>query len=436
VPVKDFYAQLKDRRVIRTAIIYVALLWAILQVADLLADAGIVSGSLVRWIILLGVVGFPLTLLGSWFLESPWKKRRWTSNAGDLLLIVAIAVAAILFARQQWFQSTTRPSIAFLKIEATDTREDTQDVANHLAARFRLAMATLPEVRVIELSSSQHDALASMPIPEKAAWLDADYLVGGTLSQSDSTIRLGLQLFAADGGLIWGERYEDRLIDQVQIQNRVLADIWPSLALAEPSLAHAQATLASCDYPEQSAAVLAVMRASSIQTGAPVLEEFIAKTTDNGLLHLARARQLFHEIESAAPPRRPVIHRLAMQHLDFADDKCPGFPPIELSRLTNTLVLTGSADTTSGYANRHPNSALVFLGMAREYQETGDVGASLALIKMAFELDPANDDILCTYRDMLGVHEDDGQEEILQTLGRNIVLFAPNSCETEPTLSD
>ena len=98
--------------------------------------------------------------------------------------------------------------------------------------------------------------------------------------------------------------------------------------------------------------------------------------------------------------------------------------------------MTGSTDTVSGYANRHPNSAVVYLGMAREYHENGDERASLALIKMAFELDPANDDILCTYRDMLGVHEDDGQEEILQTLGRNIVLFAPNSCETEPTLSD
>ena len=435
MPFKNFYAQLKRRRVIRAAVIYAALLWAILQVADLLAEAGIVNESVVRWILLLGVVGFPLTLLGSWFVESPWKKRPWTSNAGDLLIIVAIAVAAILFARQQWFQSTRRPAIAFLKIEATDTREDTQDIANHIAARFRLAMATLSEVRVIELSSSQHNALASMPVSEKATWLDADFLFGGTLSQGDATIRLGLQLFAADGSLIWGERYEDRVIDQVQLQNRALADFWSSLLLAGSSLAHAQATLASCGYPAQSAAVLAVMRASAVQTGASVLEEFIAKTTDNGLLHLARARQLFHDIESAAPPRRPVIHRLAMQHLDFADDKCPGFPPIELSRMANTLVLTAAADTVSGYANRHPNSAVVYLGMAREYQKTGDVSTSLALISMAFELDPANGEILCTYRDMLRAHANDSQEEILQTLRRNIVLFAPNSCETGPTLS-
>ena len=436
MPFKDFYAQLRDRRVIRTAIIYVALLWAVLQVADLLADAQLINAITVRWMIIVGVVGFPLALFASWFFENPWRERRWTAIVADLLLISVIGVAAFLFAWQQWFQSTARPSIAFLKIEATDTREDTQDIANHLAARFRLAMATLPEVRVIELSSSRHDALASMPVPEKAAWLDADFLVAGTLSLSDSTIRLGLQLFAADGNLIWSERYEDRVIDQVQIQNRALADFWPSLALAETSLARAQATLASCEYPAQSDAVLAVMRALSIQTGDSVLQEFIAKTTDNGLLHLARARQLFYEIESAAPPRRPVMHRLAMQHLDFADDKCPDFPPIELSRIANTLVLTGSTDTAGGYANRHPNSAVVYLGLAREYQEAGDVSASLALIKIAFGLDPASGDILCTYGDMLRARESNGQDETLQTLRRNIVLFAPNSCETGPALSD
>ncbi len=49
-----FYEQLKRRRVIRAAVIYAALLWAILQVADLLAEAEIVSGSVVRWVILFG----------------------------------------------------------------------------------------------------------------------------------------------------------------------------------------------------------------------------------------------------------------------------------------------------------------------------------------------------------------------------------------------
>jgi len=126
---RNFYEQLKRRRVIRAAVIYAALLWALLQVVDLLAEAELVSESVVRWMILLGVVGFPLMLIGSWFVESPWKKRRWTSIAGDLLIIVAIAVAAVLFAWQQWFQTFARPIVAVMAIEATDTRADTADLA-------------------------------------------------------------------------------------------------------------------------------------------------------------------------------------------------------------------------------------------------------------------------------------------------------------------
>ena len=99
---KSVFTQLKERRVIRAALIYVALLWAALQVADLLAEAGFISAQLVRWLILLGAVGLPLTLLASWFLDTPWKQRKWIAVTGDLVIIVAIGLAAALFAGQQW----------------------------------------------------------------------------------------------------------------------------------------------------------------------------------------------------------------------------------------------------------------------------------------------------------------------------------------------
>ena len=132
--IKIFYEQLTRRRVIRAAVIYAALLWALLQVADLLAGADMISDTTVRWAIVIGVVGFPLTLIGSWFLESPWKERRWTAIAGDLLIIIAIAGAAFIFLWQQWFQVFARPVVAVLSIEATDTREDTADLADHHVA--------------------------------------------------------------------------------------------------------------------------------------------------------------------------------------------------------------------------------------------------------------------------------------------------------------
>ena len=72
----EVFQQLQKRRVIRAAVIYVALLWVVLQAADVFAEADIISGGVVRWLIIAGVAGLPLVLAGSWFLESPWKQRR------------------------------------------------------------------------------------------------------------------------------------------------------------------------------------------------------------------------------------------------------------------------------------------------------------------------------------------------------------------------
>ena len=82
------FRQLRDRRVIRAAVIYLAVLWAALQAADLFAGAEIISEGTVRWMILVGAAGFPVVVLASWFLENPWKDRRWTAIAGDVVVAV------------------------------------------------------------------------------------------------------------------------------------------------------------------------------------------------------------------------------------------------------------------------------------------------------------------------------------------------------------
>ena len=110
----DVYQQLRRRRVIRTAIVYLALAWLALQVADLLADSDIVSDSFVRWLIFAGIVGFPLVLVLSWVYEAPWRERKWIAVAGDAGIILAIAIAASVLAWQQWMTSYTRPTTQIL----------------------------------------------------------------------------------------------------------------------------------------------------------------------------------------------------------------------------------------------------------------------------------------------------------------------------------
>jgi len=72
----DLFEQLKDRRVIRAVLVYVALFWLLMQVADLLVEAEIVNQESVRWLILLGLVGFPIVLILSWFFEGVCARSR------------------------------------------------------------------------------------------------------------------------------------------------------------------------------------------------------------------------------------------------------------------------------------------------------------------------------------------------------------------------
>lgn len=377
-----FFAQLKKRRVIRATLIYVALLWAVLQAADLLANADLISEQLVRWLILLGVAGLPITMLASWFFETPWRQRKWIAVAGDLAIIVAITLAAALFAWQQWFTAFTRPTVAVLRIEATDTREDSEDLAIHLGLRFRTALATLPELRVIELSSSQHAQLERQSTTDRATLLGADLLLSGTVAQSGSQIRLNIQLFSSDGTLIHGETYEDRLLDQAQIQNRVLNDLWPNLPLPESGLAETRNLIAQCEYPDDGGALLAI---AAVDNGVNDvdLDDYLESFPDSGMLQLANSRRLFSELVDAAAVRKPILQPVAMQSLAKARQLCPGMPDAELLRLKHTRETVDDSILL-----RHPSAALLYRRASEQSSEPQRADAFLSEARL---LDPFGD---------------------------------------------
>ncbi len=409
---------------IRAAVIYAALLWALLQVADLLAEAEIVSGSVVRWMILLGVVGFPLTLIGSWFVESPWKKRRWTSIAGDLLIIVAIAVAAVLFAWQQWFQTFARPIVAVMAIEATDTREDTADLADHLTKRIRMILATRIEIKVVEINSSIHPALATLSLAEKTSLLGAEYVLTGTLSRGGQDIRLSIQLYNREGELVWGERFEDRLIDQAQLQNRVLTELWPKLATDADALVAIRQIITECDYPADGDAILALARFAHQEAGVEPqsLTDFILANEDKGLLLLEQARIQFAAIPALPPPRRPVAQQLAMQNLAEAAEQCPGHPEIGLLRLENTRTLEEGGIAAAKQLAKYPNAANLYLKLAGVFADLGASDEAAGLLAEAYSLDPASPTILCQYRLLTDSDNDTAG------IDKKIEVFVPGGC--------
>ena len=65
--VRQFFGELKQRHVYRVAVIYAAVVWILLQVADVVLESFDGSQWWMRGLIFTSVVGFPIVLLASWF---------------------------------------------------------------------------------------------------------------------------------------------------------------------------------------------------------------------------------------------------------------------------------------------------------------------------------------------------------------------------------
>lgn len=428
----DFFKQLSKRRVIRAGVLYAAGLWLILQVADLLAQAGMVSDDFVRWMILLGLIFFPVTLALTWFFEHPWHGRPWLAMAGDMAMLLIISLAAGLLAYQQWTKSFARPVIAVLNLEPTDAQADTGDLASHLASRFRMLLATLPKIRVLELSSSQHPSLTALPIKEKAEQLQADYLLAGTVNQSRNNLRASIQLFDASGELLWSDRFSDRLINLPQLQYSIMAAAWPAFGLDDSMLLQIRELIRGCAYPADENIVKAIATLGERVGGRETyslqvyermvseLDALIGRTEEKGLLHLLRARSRWQVLKLSPANKKTVLQRLVMKDLEDLVYLCPTHPDARLYRLQYTRALERQDIDAADLLGNYPNDASIRKSLARIASDNGDTETAIDLAQQAFELDPFAADVFCFYQQLAQTSADAEWQKHLQLVSGSV----------------
>jgi hypothetical protein len=306
---RDLVAQLTRRHVFRAAAIYAATAWVVLQAADVFAGEGIVSEELVGWLIIAAVIGLPLVLLGSWFIEAPWKARSKVATAGDLFIISAIGAGALLFAWQQWFMSSVHVPVAVGRIEATDLQEETRALAAHLEARFT------------ELFDAKETA---------------ELRFAGTLVRGGDRLRLTARLEDLDANILWTDSFEQALVDLGALQFAAIDALAEDVASLRPRRDAARRIVEGCPYPDSAAAIVALATAGNPEA----LAAHIDTNADNGLLLLEQSLRWFSALKAAPPPEKPVLFALAMQSLDGAAMTCPGYARIEEMRVTYTRLET------------------------------------------------------------------------------------------------
>jgi TolB-like protein len=324
----------------------------------------------------------------------------------NVALICTALVMAALSACQDLSTPAERPTLAVLPIGATDTREETRDLADHLTKRFRTILSSRPEVRVIESRSAMHISLSGLEISEKAAVLDADYLLTGTLGRGEGRLQLMLQLLDKSGEERWTESFQSPLLYQAQLQDWVLDALWPQLPLEPQALEAAHAIVANCHYPDDAMAILTLARTGRRGGGPASLAMVATADIEAGLLHLAQSEFYFGQFETLPEAQKSVVEQLATRSLGRAAASCPDHPHVELLRLLNTGELALDADNAAEYLARHPNSADLYLAIADLHAEAGSHRRARAHAREAAALDPLGEATRCRTKALLGARDE------------------------------
>jgi len=240
----SFFEELKQRRVIRVATVYLVVAWVAIQAASIALPAFDAPGWTLRVIILLFALGFPLALLLSWALDVTPEGLRFTAGTvgNKRMATISAALAALAVAWYFLGQPAFRPgaaaperSIAVLPFVNMSGNAANDYFSDGLAETTLDMLAQVPDLKVIARTSSFAFKGKATDMREIGRQLGAAHVLEGSVQQAGDTVRITVQLIRAkDGSHLWSKQFDRRMTDVFHIQDEIANAVVDALALQLP----------------------------------------------------------------------------------------------------------------------------------------------------------------------------------------------------------
>ena len=229
-----FLAELRRRKVIQTAVLYVVASWALLQVAELLLDMMEVPKWGLKLVFVLLVIGFPLALMLSWMHQiTPQGLRREVdtpSNRGDpaaeTLTLDGTSAPRPRSGLVPASVTATDHSIAVLPFTNMSEDKTNEYFADGLSEELLNLLSRIPALRVVARTSSFSFKGRSVSADAIARELNVAHLLEGSVRKAGSRIRITAQLIrATDSSHAWSQSFDRDLSDIFAVQDEIAAAV-------------------------------------------------------------------------------------------------------------------------------------------------------------------------------------------------------------------
>ncbi|MEO7724157.1 MAG: hypothetical protein ABIU29_05640 [Chthoniobacterales bacterium] len=240
---KNFLADLKRRNVYKVALAYAAVGWLLVEVVTQVFPIFGIPNWIVRLVVLLVVLGLPITLLMAWAFElTPGGIRRTEksdqlppSSAPRSKSWIYVVLVAGLFSAGMFVlgRHTSAPSpksapavpeksIAVLPFENLSGDPQNSYFTEGIQDEILTRLSKIADLKVISRTSTQHYKSAPENLPEIARQLGVAHILEGSVQKSGDQVHINVQLIkAATDSHLWAEVYDRKLTDIFAVESEV-----------------------------------------------------------------------------------------------------------------------------------------------------------------------------------------------------------------------
>jgi adenylate cyclase len=240
-----FIQELQRRNVIKAAISYLAISWALLEAADMLFPMFDVPGTMILYILYVLGVGFPLWLVFAYIYEltpSGFRKtvevapeQSISSNTGKRLnglIIGGLSLAVVFLVADKMFDFTTsgnepeiNKSIAILPFQNL-TGEDDDYFTIGVTEDILTQVSKIGDLRVLSRFTLKDYDTKGKTIEQIGKELGVGFLLTGSIRRYRDDLRISCQLVQVNPEEEkWAENFDKRMEDVFAIQSEVASEV-------------------------------------------------------------------------------------------------------------------------------------------------------------------------------------------------------------------
>ena len=244
----SFFSELKRRNVYKVAVAYAVVGWVIAQIATQIFPFLEIPNWIVRLVIVLIAIGFPIALVIAWAFEATPEGIRRTEDVDPVavarapkkhawiyVVVIGAAISVALFFIGRYSAGSNHSampvapqdkSIAVLPFVNMSADKNDEYLSDGVSEELITALSKITGLQVKARTSSFAFKGKNEDIQKIGELLHVSHLLEGSVAKAGNKLRITAQLIqAADGNHLWSDTYDREMQDIFAVRSEVAQQV-------------------------------------------------------------------------------------------------------------------------------------------------------------------------------------------------------------------